>query len=62
MARRIVLAVALAVVAILLFLTLFVLFTSGPDMLVVIYMLVLAVLGIGIFGALGETPRRGGDL
>jgi len=62
MARKAVLVTALAVIAVLMFLTLFVLFTSGPDMLVLISILVLAVLGVGIFGALGETPRRGGDL
>ena len=44
------------------FLTLYVLFTSGPDFLVILSILVVAVLGIGIFGALGEPPRRGGPL
>jgi hypothetical protein len=44
------------------FLTLYVLFTSGPDFLVILSLLVVAVLGIGIFGALGEPPRRGGPL
>jgi hypothetical protein len=44
------------------FLTMYVLFTSGPDFLVVLSILVVAVLGIGIFGALGDPPRRGGPL
>ena len=62
MGRKAVLIASLIVIAVLFFLTLFVLFSSGPDMLVLISLLVLAVLGIGIFGALGESPRRGGDL
>jgi hypothetical protein len=62
MARRAILVTALVMVGLLAFLTLYVLFSSGPDMLVLISLLVLAVLGIGIFGALGETPRSGGDL
>ena len=44
------------------FLTLFVIFTSGPGFLEILSVLVVAVLGIGIFGALGEPPRRGGPL
>ena len=44
------------------FLTLFVLFTSGPGFIEILSLLVVAVLGIGIFGALGEPPRRGGPL
>ncbi len=44
------------------FLTLFVLFTSGPDFLVIVSLLVVALLGIGVFGALGEPPNRGGPL
>jgi hypothetical protein len=35
-----------------------VLFTKGPDVLVLISLLVVAVLGAGVFGAL--TERRGG--
>jgi uncharacterized membrane protein len=42
--------------------TLYVLFTSGPDVLVLMSLLVLAVLGAGIFGALGDRERPGGDL
>jgi hypothetical protein len=53
--RRLITLVAFLLWGALTFLTLFVLFTSGPDVLVLISLLVLAVLGIGIFGALGET-------
>jgi hypothetical protein len=61
-ARRVITVVALLVWALLSFLTLFVLFTSGPDILVLLSLLVLAVLGMGVFGALGESRRPGGDL
>ena len=44
------------------FLTLFVLFTSGPSFLVVVSLLIVALIGIGVFGALGEPPRGGGPL
>jgi hypothetical protein len=44
------------------FLTLFVLFTNGLDFLVLLSLLVVAILGLGIFGALGDPPRRGGPL
>jgi hypothetical protein len=54
--------VAFLLWAMLSFLTLFVLFTSGPDFLVALSLLVLAVLGVGVFGALGESRRPGGDL
>jgi hypothetical protein len=62
MARRVVTIVAFLLWGLLSFLTLFVLFTSGPDVLVLISLLVLAILGAGIFGALGERQRPGGDL
>ena len=62
MATKVVLSVAALLITVLMFLTLYVLFSSGPDMLVMISILVLAILGFGIFGALGEKPRRGGDL
>jgi hypothetical protein len=55
-------AVAFLLWAVLTFLTLFVLFTSGPDVLVLLSLLVLAILGMGVFGALGEARRPGGDL
>ena len=44
------------------FLTLYVLFTSGPDFLVLVSLVVVALLGVGVFGALGEPPKRGGPL
>ena len=44
------------------FLTLFVLFTSGPGFLELVSLIVVALLGIGVFGALGEPPKRGGPL
>ena len=44
------------------FLTLFVLFTSGPGFLELVSLIVVALLGIGVFGALGQPPRGGGPL
>jgi hypothetical protein len=58
-AHRIITALAFLLWSVLAFLTLYVLFQSGPDVLVVLSLLVLAVLGLGIFGAL--TERGGGD-
>lgn len=54
--RRAVLGLALAFTAVLGFLTLFVLVSSGPDPLVIISLLVLAVLAFGVFGALTHPP------
>jgi hypothetical protein len=54
--RTAVLGVALAFTALLAFLTLFVLFDKGPDVLVVISLIVLAIFGFGIFGALSHPP------
>jgi hypothetical protein len=54
--RTAVLGVALAFTALLAFLTLFVLFDKGPDVLVVVSLLVLAVFVCGIFGALSHPP------
>jgi hypothetical protein len=47
---------AFAFTALLGFLTLYVLFTSGPDLLVLMSFIVLALFGIGIFGALARPP------
>ena len=55
-ARRIVLGLAALLWGIIAFLTLYVLFTEGPDVLVLISLVVVAVLGFGFFGAL--TERR----
>lgn len=52
MARRAVILVALLLWGLLAFMTLFVLFDSGPDPLVIIGLLVVAVLGVGVFGAM----------
>jgi len=54
--RTIILGAALAFTGLLLFLTFFVLFTSGIDVLVVISLLVLALFGFGILGALTNPP------
>jgi len=48
-----VLATALAFIAILAFLTLFVLFSSGPDVLVITSLGVLGVIALGVIGAMG---------
>ena len=56
MSRTIVLGVALAFIAILAFLTLFVLFASGPDVLVVCSLLVLGLFAFGVIGALATPP------
>jgi lipopolysaccharide export LptBFGC system permease protein LptF len=55
-ARRIVLALAMLLWALIALLTFYVLFTQGPDVLVLISLVVVAVLGFGFFGAL--TERR----
>jgi hypothetical protein len=54
--RTAVLGAALAFTALLAFLTLFVLFESGPDVLVIVSLFVLALFVIGIFGALSHPP------
>ncbi len=54
--RTAVLGTALAFTALLGFLTLFVLFDSGPDVLVIASLLVLALFFFGIFGALSHPP------
>ena len=54
--RAAITAIAFVFTALLAFLTLYVLFTSGPDLLVLISLVVLALFGIGIFGALARPP------
>ncbi|MDX6647081.1 MAG: hypothetical protein QOK40_2808 [Miltoncostaeaceae bacterium] len=56
--RTLVVGVALAFTALLAFLTLFVIFNTGPDVLSVLSLIVLALFFFGIFGALGSGPRE----
>ena len=56
--RTAILLVALLFTALLGVLTAFVLFTSGPDVLVFISLVVLALFGFGILGALTHPPDR----
>jgi hypothetical protein len=56
MSRRIVLGIALVFVFVLLFLTLFVLFWTGPDVLVVVSLVILAMFAFGVIGALTTPP------
>jgi hypothetical protein len=57
--RTLILGLALFFIAVLSFLTLYVLFSSGPDVLVVLSLLVLGLFAVGVIGAL-STPPRGG--
>jgi len=57
--RGAILVVALGFIAILAFLTLFVLFSSGPDLLVVVSLVVLGMFAFGVIGALSTPPRDG---
>jgi len=59
MARMVILGLALAFIAIFGFLTLFVLFSSGPDVLVILSLVVLGMLAYGVIGALSTPPRDG---
>jgi len=55
---RAVLAVAAAFTLLLAFLTIYVLVSSGPDVLTVASLLVLALLVFGIFGAFPAATRK----
>jgi hypothetical protein len=55
--RTLVIGAALAFTVLLAFLTLYVMFRSGPDVLSGLSLIVLALFFFGIFGALGSTPR-----
>jgi hypothetical protein len=57
--RTLIFVVALAFLAIFGFLTLYVLFSSGPDVLVVVSLIVLGAVGYGVIGALSTPPRDG---
>jgi hypothetical protein len=54
--RTIVLGVALLFITVLGFLTLFVLFWTGPDVLVVLSLMILALFAFGVIGALATPP------
>jgi hypothetical protein len=56
MSRAVVLGVALAFIAVLGFLTLFVLFSSGPDVLVIMSFVILGLFAFGVIGALATPP------
>jgi hypothetical protein len=57
--RTLILMLALAFIAILAFLTLYVLLWKGPDILVVLSLLVLGMFAFGVIGALSTPPRDG---
>ena len=59
MARTLVLGFSLAIVCLLAFLTISVAIEHGIDVLVVVSIVVLALLGIGILGALTTPPPDG---
>lgn len=54
---RPVLFAAFLLVSVLAGLTIYVAIRNGPDVLTVLSLMILAMLGIGIFGALKEPPR-----
>ncbi len=56
--RSIVLAIVLIFVAALAAMTLDVMFREGPDVLTVLSLLVIALFGFGIVGALRERPPK----
>jgi hypothetical protein len=57
--RTVILVLALAFIAILGFLTMYVVFSSGVDLLVVVSLIVLGVVAFGVVGALSTPPRDG---
>lgn len=57
MDHRPVLAAVALLIAILLVSTVWVAISYGPDLLTVLSLLILGVIGIGVFGALREPPR-----
>ena len=59
MARTLVLGFSLAIICLLAFLTISVAIEHGVDILVVVSIIVLALLGIGILGALTTPPPDG---
>ena len=61
MARTLVLAGSLFMIGLIGFLTLLVAFRDGIDVLIVISWFVLALLAVGVIGALTESPGSSGD-
>ena len=59
MARTLVLGGSLAIICLLAFLTISVAVRDGIDILVVVSIIVLALLGIGVLGALSTPPSDG---
>jgi hypothetical protein len=59
MARTLVLIASLSMICLLAFLTVTVAVREGIDILVVLSLVVLALLGFGVLGALGSTPPDG---
>ena len=59
MARTVILGSRSPFLAVLAFLTVYVLLTSGPDILVVLSLVVLGMIGFGVIGALSTPPRDG---
>ena len=58
--RAAVLGVALVFTCLLGFGTMYALLKQGPDLFTLLGLLVVAVLALGIFGALSQPPDRGG--
>ena len=59
MTKTVVMAVALLFIGAMAFATVYVLIDKGPDLLTLIGLLVVAVLSLGVFGALTEpSPKR----
>jgi len=58
MSSRVIAGLALGLVVVLAVLTISVAVILGPDILTLLSLLVLAILGFGIFGALREPPKR----
>jgi hypothetical protein len=59
MARTLALGATLAIICLLAFLTISVAVEDGIDVLVVVSVIVLALLGIGVLGALSSPPPDG---
>jgi hypothetical protein len=57
MARTLVLGFSLAIICLLAFLTISVAIEEGVDILVVVSVIILALLGFGVLGALTSPPR-----